>query len=74
MVFAETELGSPREVALPGLPRIRTCGFPASGSSVHGFARRGRCGVAGVAAAGAGSAPAADSRGPRTSASGSSGD
>jgi serine/threonine protein kinase len=25
--------GSPREIALPGLPQIRTCGFPASGSS-----------------------------------------
>ncbi len=24
----------------PGPPRIRTCGFPASGSSVHGFAAR----------------------------------
>jgi len=27
----------PRQIALPGLPRTRTCGFPASGSSAHGF-------------------------------------
>jgi hypothetical protein len=27
----------PREIAPPGLPRIRTCGFPASGSSCCGF-------------------------------------
>ena len=32
--------GSPREIALPGLPQIRTCGFPASGSSSHDFAAR----------------------------------
>jgi len=30
--------GWPREVALPGLPQIRTCGFPASGSSESRFA------------------------------------
>src|SRR2546427_657678 len=33
-----TELvGSPRAVAHPGLPRIRTCAIDASGSSDHGF-------------------------------------
>ena len=31
-------VGWPREIAPPGLPRIRTCGTPASGSSSHGFA------------------------------------
>jgi hypothetical protein len=30
--------GSPREIALPGLPQIRTGGFPASGSSSHDLA------------------------------------
>src|SRR2546427_488081 len=32
--------GWARGVARPGLPRIRTCGPPASGSSGHGFAAR----------------------------------
>ena len=32
--------GWPRAVAGPGLPQIRTCGTPASGSSGHGFAER----------------------------------
>ncbi len=31
-------VGSPRGITPPRLPRIRTCRFPASGSSVHGFA------------------------------------
>jgi Transposase, Mutator family len=31
-------VGSPQGMAPPRLRRIRTCGFPASGSSVHGFA------------------------------------
>lgn len=31
---------SPRGIAPPGLPRTRTCGFPASGSSGGGFAQR----------------------------------
>jgi len=31
--------GWPRGVATPGLPQTRTCGFPASGSSHHGFAK-----------------------------------
>ena len=38
--------GSPRRVALGGLPQIRTCRFPASGSSTHDFAAsaiRGPC-------------------------------
>ena len=35
-------VGSPRAVAHPGLPRIRTCAINASGSSDHGFAAR-RC-------------------------------
>jgi hypothetical protein len=30
--------GWPRGLTPPGLPLIRTCGFPASGSSEHGFA------------------------------------
>jgi len=30
------QAGWPRAVARPGLPQIRTCGFPASGSSVRG--------------------------------------
>ena len=30
--------GSPEEIALLGLPQIRTCGFPASGSSRHNLA------------------------------------
>src|SRR5690606_5344509 len=30
--------GSPQGIAPPGLPRTRTCGFPASGSSSNGFA------------------------------------
>ena len=30
--------GSPRGIALPGLPQIPTCGLPASGSSSHDFA------------------------------------
>ena len=54
--------GWPREVALPGLPQIRTCGTPASGSSGRGFATRrtgARCG-----AAGAETAPAARAGGP----------
>jgi hypothetical protein len=34
---SKTEVGSPRVVAFPGLPRIRTCGIPASGSSRHGI-------------------------------------
>src|SRR6267143_2643255 len=34
------EVGSPREIAPPRLPRIRTCGLPASGSSVYGLAAR----------------------------------
>lgn len=29
--------GWPWRIAPPGLPRIRTCRFPASGSSGHGF-------------------------------------
>src|SRR5947207_10302940 len=33
-------VGSPRAVAHPGLPRIRTCATRASGSSDHGFAAR----------------------------------
>src|SRR6266436_5175144 len=33
-------VGSPREIAPPRLPRIRTCGLPASGSSVYGLAAR----------------------------------
>ena len=33
-------VGSPRAVAHPGLPRIRTCAIHASGSSAHGFAAR----------------------------------
>jgi hypothetical protein len=34
---SEAEVGSPRVVAFPGLPRIRTCRIPASGSSRHGI-------------------------------------
>jgi aryl-alcohol dehydrogenase-like predicted oxidoreductase len=34
------QVGSPRGIAPPRLPRIRTCGFPASGSSVYGLAAR----------------------------------
>ncbi len=38
--------GWPREVALPGLPQIRSCAIDATGSSVHGFAaRRSRDGI-----------------------------
>ncbi len=38
--------GWPREVALPGLPQIRSCAIDATGSSVHGFAaRRWRAGI-----------------------------
>ena len=33
-------VGSPRAVAHPGLPRIRTCAIDASGSSGQGFAAR----------------------------------
>jgi hypothetical protein len=33
----------PREIALPGLPRTRTCRFPASGSSTDGFALHAAC-------------------------------
>ena len=32
----EIRAGSPGVIALPGLPQIRTGGFPASGSSRHG--------------------------------------
>jgi hypothetical protein len=35
---ATSAAGWPRRIAPPGLPQIRTCGFPASGSSGHGFA------------------------------------
>jgi len=35
---ASTPAGWAREVALPGLPRIRTCAIRASGSSDQGFA------------------------------------
>ena len=35
---ATSAAGWPQGIAPPGLPRIRTCGFPASGSSSHGFA------------------------------------
>ena len=35
---ATSAAGWPRRIAPPGLPLIRTCGFPASGSSGHGFA------------------------------------
>ena len=31
-------VGWPRGIAPPGLPQIRTCGTPASGSSCYGFA------------------------------------
>ena len=33
-------VGWPWEVALPGLPQIRTCAIDASGSSVYGLAVR----------------------------------
>ena len=33
-------VGSPQRIAPPRLPRSRTCTFPASGSSVYGFATR----------------------------------
>jgi hypothetical protein len=36
--------GWPPGIAPRGLPQIRTCGFPASGSSRHGLAARGRSG------------------------------
>jgi hypothetical protein len=35
---ATSAAGWPRRITPPGLPLIRTCGFPASGSSGHGFA------------------------------------
>jgi len=37
-VAAAALVGSPQGIAPPRLPRFRTCRFPASGSSVHGFA------------------------------------
>src|SRR5215469_15767548 len=36
-VAATALVGSPQGIAPPRLPRIRTCRFPASGSSVHGL-------------------------------------
>ena len=33
-------VGWPQGIAPPGLPQIRTCGIPGSGSSVHGLAAR----------------------------------
>ena len=55
-VAAASVVGSPQGIAPPRLPQIRTCGFFASGSSVHGFATwRG----SGCEAAEADSAPAA---------------
>src|SRR3990172_3325551 len=41
----ESHAGSPRGIAPPGLPQIRTCGFPASGSSGQSFAAWGERGV-----------------------------
>ena len=35
---ADEKVGWPREVTFPGLPQIRTCGTPASGSSFYRFA------------------------------------
>lgn len=35
---ATSAAGWPQGITPPGLPLIRTCGFPASGSSSHGFA------------------------------------
>jgi hypothetical protein len=32
-IFVRVAVGWPWEVSLPGLPQIRTCGIPASGSS-----------------------------------------
>jgi hypothetical protein len=37
-VESSLAVGSSQGIAPPRLPRIRTCGFSASGSSVHGFA------------------------------------
>jgi hypothetical protein len=37
-VRSPSAAGWPRRIAPPRLPLIRTCGFPASGSSHHGFA------------------------------------
>ena len=46
--------GWPRGVTPPGLPQIRTCGFPASGSSAQRFATRMRAWQGVAAAAGGG--------------------
>jgi len=40
-VTAASLVGSPQGIASPRLPRIRTCEFIASGSSVHGLATYG---------------------------------
>ncbi len=40
LVLRATTVGWPRAVTHPGLPQIRTCGTPASGSSVYEFAAR----------------------------------